>query len=241
MIRRPLKNLVVQGLLLVSIIAGILLMNSVTMREPSGRPAVLQAATVVVTPANPTTTPWVAPTPYPYATWLAPAKREELEREDQRLATAVAVSLLTATPIPWAQRSPAPRLVTPAPFVTPLPGGPFHVAGDGMLVDFAVALVPSIEFLGQNAWLVAVPGGIMYVYAGAEGYGAGTDEGWGELLVAMTPEQTRVPLLQGEFPTPTRVGPVHVVGATGMRLQIATLDGSSTFTFDVSARQWVTP
>lgn len=118
--------------------------------------------------------------------------------------------------------NPPPSMPTHAP-VFPQPR---TRAGAGTIIETGLAPYPGSLYSFENRWVMETPARAIIVYAGS----SATDPAQGLVVVDSSPRG-----VGGTFPTPTKSGSVHVVGADGQRLTLAAADGT-TFVFDVAAR-----
>jgi len=127
---------------------------------------------------------------------------------------------------------PFPQLLaTPSPSQLVATPNDRHPAGSGEIVDQHAYWLPK-TYLGGNSWQenAGTPSEVV-IYAAA--YRAEPSQGL--LLVTAAPTANRP---SGEFPTPTKAGPVRIVGATGEVLTVRADDGTL-FYFDVAAGKYV--
>lgn len=164
---------------------------------------------------------------------LPPEKRVIEQRYQDARATALAGT------------QPPPRPFVPTtPEPTVLGGLPRTPAGNGTIIENGPAPFPAYIFVA-NQWITEVNDKEILVYAGAvRGDGARQfDPPWqGEVIVVVnTPDYSQFfPDEGGEYQTPTKVGPVRIVSADGMKLTLNAPDGTS-FVFDVVSRKFVSP
>jgi hypothetical protein len=102
------------------------------------------------------------------------------------------------------------------------------IAGAGTIVQEGQAPFSAQDFVGSNHWYEVKGGQETIVYAGSER----KDRGAGTVRV------TTAGRLLGDFPTPTKSGPVRVASASGERLTLTSSSGAS-FIFDVASRSYV--
>ncbi len=162
---------------------------------------------------------------------------------------------LSATPFMWppGTRKPTPRERAPG---TPEPTV-FHVnpeldtaSGAGYLTGGAMGSLPGMEFYGINCWYVDSEGGRVRtkLCAGAFRENPMSDfsdvsQGGLDVTVWAMTTQDGVTFAEGQpgggdYSTPTKHGPVTILGAVSERLTLQAADGI-TFYFDVPTRQFV--
>jgi hypothetical protein len=137
-----------------------------------------------------------------------------------------------ATQIAFARNAPQPPKggIGPPPNVQPVPGrllGTRIPAGQGTILETGFSPLGS-AFEGENRWYEQVGSEDLAVYAGA----LRSDPAQGLLVDWMSKIRTGK---DGSYPTPTRAGSVHVVGAVRERLTLASISGAQ-FVLDVATR-----
>jgi hypothetical protein len=163
----------------------------------------------------------------PYPTWYPPAK-QTLEAEERQTQAAARL-----TPHPaGTDQSFLPNSPTPGPWnLTPLPSTP---AGDGGIIDiYKPSVDKGLGIYIVNEWSAEIDGRQYLVFAGS--YYEDPEQG---LIYVSVFTADEFPLPDGGYYlTPTRSGPVQIIGAQGKRL-ILVSEGGETFFFDVPGQQF---
>jgi pre-peptidase len=157
-----------------------------------------------------------------------PPDKQTLEAGDRMTQVAAAL-----TPLPaGTNHSFQPSTPTPGPWVlTPQPATP---AGDGVIYDFNMASLSKLIGVNIiNKWYAEIGDRDFNVFAGSDYY----DPAQGMVYVILFAADG-AQLSNGDYyPTATRSGAVHIVGAQGQRL-ILLSEGGETFYFDVPGQQF---
>jgi len=119
---------------------------------------------------------------------------------------------------------------------SPTPFSPFlrESAGAGTIVEDGQAPFSEEVFVGMNHWWEARSNENVIVYAGANGQ----DRAQGMVIVSEMALDDSSGFGEHAYPTPKKMGSVHVVTATGELLTLSSANGA-TFVFDVAARTFV--
>jgi len=167
----------------------------------------------------------------------------KLPAEKQAMTKAEYQGCIEARRSPLPPPNSKPRPQTTPTVSTAATGIASRVAGAGTIIEHGLAPLPGMAYEILNSWYSEIGGKRTAVYAGARRDDPGGAPGASQGIIVVivdTLDFKPLPEEGGEYPTPSKVGPVRIVEANGIQLTLVTQNGEAFF-FNIASRQFIFP